>query len=278
MKCAIYTIARLENDYIREWCEYHLNLGFDKIYIFDNNYDGEENFQDVIQDLINDEKVIIIDVRNKLYFQEPSENIGLWTYGSQYDWNAFMDVDEFITSPTFNNIKDFLSQDKFNDIDIIHFCMMNYGDNDKIHKEKGNVIDRFSEPILPLDTVATYDFPENCHCKSLIRGKSDKINKMFYTWQSNTPAIVPDGTKCSDTDGNLINPTSPFINLNYKELYFRHYTTKTIEEFLNNKLQRGYCEGHIPQLNMEWFWKRNKKNKEKEELLTNFLNKLPKND
>ena len=39
MKCAICAIAKNENDYINEWCKYHLNLGFDEIYIFDNNKD-----------------------------------------------------------------------------------------------------------------------------------------------------------------------------------------------------------------------------------------------
>ena len=37
MKAVICAIAKFEYNYIYEWVEYHLNLGFDKIVIYDNN-------------------------------------------------------------------------------------------------------------------------------------------------------------------------------------------------------------------------------------------------
>lgn len=37
MKSAICSIARNENEYLDEWVTYHLNLGFDHIFIYDNN-------------------------------------------------------------------------------------------------------------------------------------------------------------------------------------------------------------------------------------------------
>ena len=47
MKSCIVAIARLESPYIIEWIEYHLKLGFDKIVIYDNNWDKKENLIDV---------------------------------------------------------------------------------------------------------------------------------------------------------------------------------------------------------------------------------------
>ena len=49
MKTCIIAIARLEGDYIREWVKYHLNLGFDKIFIGDNNFDEKENLDRIIE-------------------------------------------------------------------------------------------------------------------------------------------------------------------------------------------------------------------------------------
>lgn len=37
MKVAICVIARLENNYLREWVEYYLKLGVDTIFLGDNN-------------------------------------------------------------------------------------------------------------------------------------------------------------------------------------------------------------------------------------------------
>ena len=37
MKSAIRAIARNEEDYLLEWINYHLNLGFDHIFLCDNN-------------------------------------------------------------------------------------------------------------------------------------------------------------------------------------------------------------------------------------------------
>ena len=52
MKILLCSIGRMENSYIREWVEYNKNLGFTNIVLYDNNYDGEENFEDVIGDYI----------------------------------------------------------------------------------------------------------------------------------------------------------------------------------------------------------------------------------
>ena len=61
MKTLVCSIGRLENKYIREWVEYYKNLGFTNIVLYDNNYDGEEHFEDVIGDYIESGFVILKD-------------------------------------------------------------------------------------------------------------------------------------------------------------------------------------------------------------------------
>ena len=36
MKVVIVAIAKMEQDYIEEWVKYHLHLGFDQIFLYDN--------------------------------------------------------------------------------------------------------------------------------------------------------------------------------------------------------------------------------------------------
>ena len=38
MKIALVCIAKNEDDYIEEWVNYHLKLGFSKIFIYENNW------------------------------------------------------------------------------------------------------------------------------------------------------------------------------------------------------------------------------------------------
>ena len=38
MKVGLIAIARMENSYIKEFCDYYLNLEFDNIIIYDNKY------------------------------------------------------------------------------------------------------------------------------------------------------------------------------------------------------------------------------------------------
>ena len=55
-------IAKCENKYIMEWVQWHFNIGFDKIVVYDNNdVDGEK-----ISDVIGDVPCIeIVDWRGK---------------------------------------------------------------------------------------------------------------------------------------------------------------------------------------------------------------------
>lgn len=43
MKIGICAIAKDENFYIEEWIRYHLKLGVDQIYIFQNNWRYDEH-------------------------------------------------------------------------------------------------------------------------------------------------------------------------------------------------------------------------------------------
>lgn len=41
LKTAVVCIARLEANYINEWVNHYLGLGFDKVIIADNNHDED---------------------------------------------------------------------------------------------------------------------------------------------------------------------------------------------------------------------------------------------
>ena len=124
MKVYIITSAKFEECYIEEWVQYHLNIGFDKIIINDNNpKDYPYNPKDILKKYIDNGQVIVeryYDTHQLQHnIQEPDlENVYTWLYNkykNEFDWVAKLDIDEFLEIPETNNdIKKFLLQDKFN--------------------------------------------------------------------------------------------------------------------------------------------------------------------
>lgn len=249
MKVALCCIGRMENRYVKEYVLHYKGIGVDKMFIYDNNYDGEEHFEDVIGEYVEEGFVEIIDYRNKTHCQLESYQDCYDKHKEEYDWILFIDCgDEYLYMNEFNNIKDFLSQDKFNGYDVIHINLMNYGDNGLVKYDERPLCKRFTYPIMPLDFKKTYDFPENDHISSIVRGNLEKVE-----WKR-TPHTPSNELKCCDASGNEQQSTSPFIHpFDFSYAHFKHYTTKTIQEWCEVKTKRGFPDG-----NKDYFKKHNR--------------------
>ena len=105
--CVICAIAKNENAYLYEWAEYHLSLGFSHIYVYDNNDVDGERVDDVFANTEIASKISVFDVRGKRFVQKNVYN-EFYAKG-QFDWCAFIDIDEFITLANHNTIQDYLS-------------------------------------------------------------------------------------------------------------------------------------------------------------------------
>ena len=264
MKIMLCCIGRMENAYIREYVEFYKSIGVTKICLFDNNRDGEENFEDVIGDYIESGYVILKNYRNiTTPVQLKAYNECYEEYKNDYDWFLFFDIDEFMffNSENKNNkMNEFLAQKKFNGFDMIHLNWLCYGDCGNVHYSDRPVIERFPT-FLPLNLKTTYDFPDNHHIKSIVRGG---LNDVIWDKTSHTPTI---GGICCGPNGTKIASDSPFNPYDFREAGIRHYTTKSTEEFAN-KVNRGFCDGNNinKKAMIELYFKRNEITKEKVDL------------
>lgn len=231
MNTAICCIAKYENKYLKEWVDYHLKLGFDQIFIYDNNNPDGEEILPVLRDY---DKVKIVDCRGKTSYQDPAYTHFYKTFGKQFDWIAFIDVDEFITfsdESGIRTIKEFLA--RFDEhVEIVHLNWMCYGDSGIVEVEDNySVLERFTIP-MDYDRKVQYDFPENNHVKSIIRGGMDIGNRTIHV---HTPkdyeyyVVDARGVRCEN---------DYFKPYDFSVAYIRHYVTKTIFEWLM-KLSRG---------------------------------------
>lgn len=147
MKVYLITSAKYEELYIEDWVNYHLLHGVDKIIINDNN---PENYPykltDILKKYIDEGSVIIERYYNTLcdYSKECIDSDGClgyiynwmyYKYIDEFDWAIKIDVDEYLIIPeTNNNIKKFLSQDKFKTYDAICLNWIMYSDDTQYYK------------------------------------------------------------------------------------------------------------------------------------------------
>lgn len=236
MKTLLCCIGRRENDYIREFVEYHKVLGFTNICLYDNNYDGEEDFHDVIGDYISDGYVILKDYRNRKVCQLDAYNECYKTYGNEYDWIAFFDIDEFMFVNCNKTLGEYLARPEFNEYDMIHINWLLFGDGGQIKSDGRGLLQRIQQP-LDINQTTLYSFPDNFHCKSIIRGG---LTEVKWDGTSHTPT---NGIKCCNSYGLPCDGNSPFTPYDYRNAGLRHFTTKTAEEYAE-KVKKGFPDAN----------------------------------
>ncbi len=265
-KVLLCCIGKMENNYIREFVEHNKSIGFDNIVLYDNNDIDGEHFEDVISDYIDSEYVILKDWRGKELAQIPSYTDCYNTYKDEYDWIAYFDIDEFLELDC-NDIHEFLSNDMFNDrgINTIRVCWRQYTDSGLIKVEDNNYsIKRFTE-YLPI----TYRYSVNTKVivKTCIKGIFDSPHGMIR----NQDVI------CVNTAGELTQNSILINNNTWDNARLNHYRFKTIEEYVMNKMVRlwptDYLNGGKTGLNLNMFFRFNKKTDEKVNYANYFLDK-----
>jgi hypothetical protein len=264
MQTAICCIAKCENDYLIEWVEYHLNLGFSHIYIYDNNDIDGEIIEDVLEEYVG-KSVFIIDCRGKRAYQTPAYTEFYRLYGDKYDWIAYIDVDEFITfseKSQYNNINNYLETIK--DFQIVHLNWMCYGDNDIVEYASNKVVNRFVKP-LDFNKHIQYDFPENNHVKSIIRGNIDLSGVLIVAHSPSGNFKICDGEGIERAENSYFKPYS------FETIYIRHYVTKTIYEWLFKISKGNAVANHFSELySIDRFFKYNEVTSEKNKVIKQF--------
>lgn len=266
MKTCVVAIGRRENLYAREFVEHYKNLGFDNVIILDNNYGEEEHFEEVLSDYIESGFVIIENYRDQVKPQMRGYTEMYAKYKNDYDWIAFYDFDEFLFIEGMN-VKEWLSTfpDDCQEVLTNWLCMT---DNNLVHYDPRPLVERFTEAMDVMKPVQ-YSFPDDCHVKSIIRGGLD-VNFGGNPHTPDTPLVAynASGLRCQN---------SPWQPIDFRKAHLRHFTTKTIEEWVTRKMEVGTPDREkkdfLP-FYKDRFFKYNQLTKEKEEFLKNYKKKV----
>lgn len=266
-KILLCGIGKLENNYIKEWVEYHKKLGFTNIVLYDNNDIDGEHFEDVIGNHIKSGYVILKNWRGKELAQIPSYNSCYEEYKDKYDWIGFWDIDEFIHFDKSKSIQEFVNQKIFDKVQCIRIGWKQYTDNGLLKVENNNYsITRFTE-VLDRDFCKKNKIPDqryivsNTQAKSIVRTNIKNFKVTSPHCFLDVPTVNAIGKKCEIGIrlGNVPVWSNAWLN---------HYRFKTIEEYVTKKMVRlwptKYMNGGKDRLDLEYFFMFNKKTTEKE--------------
>lgn len=254
MKVAICAICKNENLYIREWIEWHKNIGISKIFLYDNNDTDGELVEPVIHDYIESGLVDLDTKYRGSYGLSRQMTVYTNCYLKKckdYDWCAFIDIDKFINTDG-KDINDILSNKIYNEFLSIRLFYKMYTDNGLVtHGDTYNVRERFTE------------WNTCCNGKSIIRCNEPEIP--FINCHGSEFAIPTcDATGIYEPylyEGSTIGD-SPI----YEVMWVDHFRYKSLEEYIK-KMDRGYpygIKGVNPWfLSLEFYFRENEKTQEK---------------
>ena len=215
-------IGRRENLYIRDLISYYLSIGFEKFILGDNNFPNIEKISDVTQYYIDKGILDIIEVFGSSIGQDEFYEIIYEKYKNKCAWISFFDLDEYLRMHSEDNqiisVKQYLSNPVFEKCESISINWLIYSDNNLLNYDNRSVLERFTQPL--------YNNRENRVIKSIVRGN---LNKIIHICNSL-------GKRLKRYTGMYVKP--PLL----KYTYLMHFTTKTIEEYLNKIIKRGVIQ------------------------------------
>jgi hypothetical protein len=110
LKVCLCIIGKNENLYVKEFVNHYQNLGYNHIFIYDNNDINGESFSDILREEISNGFISIIDYKGYKGIQNSSQQEAYFDCYKRnkfhYDWLSFFDFDEFLELKIYKNIQE----------------------------------------------------------------------------------------------------------------------------------------------------------------------------
>lgn len=225
----VCAIAKEEDLYIEEWVQYHLKLGFDAIYVFDNSEAGTlASLPAKYPGKVHVHHVPMHPLQFAVYNTFAEQHV------ASHTWCAFIDVDEFIVLKKHRCIKSFLREHCDSGAVCLNWYM--FGSSGEQTYRAEPVTKRFVRRAREA----------NHHVKCIAR----LCDRPRFVFDPHNP-YLGSGAATRDTSGKLVqgpfNPGGPT-----DVACIHHYYTKSYAEFCK-KIERGTADSHL-KYTVSMFW------------------------
>ena len=210
-----------EGYYLREWVTYYLRLGFDRIILFDTNKGDTdlEFIRDVSCSCVKfiNKRDISFSIRLQSRFYTD-----VYTALRPIDWCLFVDIDEFLFLKQVR-LDAYLKRAEEAKCDIVKINWMCHGNNGQLHWQPGGVLERFPNPVLPLD-FQIHNYVWNSLVKTIARGGLRARFKDVHTLY---------GKHLQYCSANFSRTSSDQFSLplNFDVAFIKHFFTRSQEEY-----------------------------------------------
>ena len=237
-----------EAPYLREWLEYHLMVGVDHFYLYDNN--STDGYKSVIESYLNEGLVTLIHWPEE-HAQVKGYEDCIKRFQDQSDWIGFIDVDEFIVPVAEESLVTFL--DRFSARPAVLVYWRFFGSGGLIHRDTRRlVIEDFVVASEKLYTKGKCFFNSNY---DYLFGSGKNKSMFHYLWTVSGGKAVP--------------PVDIFDHTTYRDWYpnrkarkipiqINHYTLKSYEEH-KEKDKKGDVYYDHPTHNDDLFYLRDRR-------------------
>ncbi len=215
-KATLVAIAKNESFYLTEWIAYHLLIGFDKIYIYDN--DSTDRSRELLLSISEiDPRVSFVEWPTK---EDVSPQISAYNHSLEYvttEWIAFCDIDEFVVPWKYNSISEFLYTVPDN-VSAVHINWRGFGSNQIFSPDYSSIIETFT-------ACSQQHWGNNYHYKTIAR--TDAVEKVFihYTDIKYGRRTLSDFSDVKSENNGVAE------NVVYSGIQINHYQSKTFLEF-----------------------------------------------
>ena len=219
IKVALCTMGKKENLYVSEFVGYHLKLGIDHIFIYDDNDPKEERISDAIPSEYKNKTTVFENIKKMNLNNQPDSFTHCYQNNiNKFDWFIIIDMDEFVYIVN-GTLKDYLVDNKFNKCDFIRLHWVSTNDNGLVHYDNRSLFERFKPPYFKDNAV-----------KNIIKGNIPKLKYWVHC-----PKVSPErNISCINTgdlfDGNFYSELYPKINV--EQSFIIHFRYKSTEEFI----------------------------------------------
>lgn len=219
---SLVCIAKYEAPYVKEWIDYHLKIGVDRIYFYDN--ESPDNTLIILEPYIEKEQVIYNLIKGRAR-QLDAYNDAIKRYAYKTKYMAFIDLDEFIVLEDENStlkdtIDSIMSKDKRAGGIAVNWCV--YGSSDYKKRPNGAVIENFLYRGTP-------DKRGNDCIKTIA---NPRIIKKYRHPHYPTYKV---GFYSIDESGKRIDGWSNPRSADTKHIRINHYFTKSLEEYIERR-------------------------------------------
>ena len=225
MKTCIICQIKDEREYIKEWADHHLKIGFDHIFLYEDyesvsHADIFESYDNV--DVIPMQEAGIYDYKST-FTQRVLYNTILQKLknGNTYDWAAFIDADEFIMLEEGYTLEKLC--DEFKEYNGIWLGWKMFNANGHIKHPEGSVVENYTNELKDEFNHHQID------CNQWNKKSFVNLHKAEGFWNIH---IIADGV-----DTKLQN--NPHFKPVYNKAWINHYFSKSWEDFCYRMQKKG---------------------------------------